>query len=231
VPRLVLLHGALASSAQLSTLAAGLDVADVVAPDLAGHGARPDAGPYALDDFVDTVVAAIGDGPADLIGYSLGGYVALATAIARPGLVRRVVTVATKLAWTPEVAAAEAGRLDPDRLIERAPEFVAGLDAEHPGPGWRTVVARTAAFLTGLGTAPRLALDRVAVPVLVVVGADDQLVTLAECTEARDRLGDGRLAVLPGTGHAYERIEPDLLAATVAPFLGVALRSSVTPLS
>lgn len=228
--RLVLLHGALASGAQLAGLGARLDAGDVVTPDLAGHGGQPDTGPYTLDHFVDTAVAAIGsDGPADLVGYSLGGYVALATAVAYPHLVRRVVTIATKLAWTPAVAAAEAGRLDADRLAERAPAFVAGLAAAHPGPGWRAVVTRTAAFLASLGTAPPLDLAAVAAPTLVVVGEEDALVTYDECADAVARLSDGRLVTLPATPHPYERMDPDLLAGTIAPFLGVALRVSVTP--
>ncbi len=217
--RVVLLHGALASGSQLDGLAAHLTGHDVVLPDLDGHGARPEA-PYDLAAFVATALAAAGDEPADLVGYSLGGYVALAVAIAHPERVRRVVTVATKLAWTPDVAAAESRRLDPDRLAERAPAFVADLAARHPGPGARAVLTHTAAFLTGLGSAPPLDLTRVTCPVLVLVGADDALVTRAECEAAVAALPDGRLAVLPDTPHQYERMDPAALAARVVPFLG-----------
>ena len=131
----------------------------------------------------------------------------------------RVVTIATKLAWTPEVAAAETRRLDYARLTGRAPAFLAELDARHPGSSARTVLARTVAFLTGLGTAPPLALDRVACPVLVVVGDADPLVTRAECEEAVARLPHGRLAVLPGVGHLFEQMDLDVLASVVADFL------------
>jgi pimeloyl-ACP methyl ester carboxylesterase len=217
---LVLLHGALGNAAQLAGLAARLAPDGAVAlPDLDGHGARPDAGPFDLGAFVDTVLAA-GDGPLDLVGYSLGGYVALAAAAAAPERVRRVVTVATKLAWTPEVAAAEARRLDPDRLTERAPAFVADLAGRHPGPGARTMLERTAAFLTGLGTAPPLDLGAVACPTLVVVGEADALVTRAECEAAVDRLPHGRLAVLPGAPHQYERLDEAALADLIGGFLG-----------
>lgn len=215
--RTVLLHGALASGSQLTGLAELLDGACVL-PDLPGHGASVSAAPYALADFVDTAREALGDG-GDLVGYSLGGYVALATALAHPTLVRRVVTVATKLAWTPEVASAEAGRLDVGRLEAKAPSFVEGLSALHPGSSGRSVLERTAAFLLGLGSAPPLELERIACPVLVVVGEDDAMVTRGECEEAVSRLPDGRLAVLPGAPHAYERMDVAALAAVVAPFL------------
>lgn len=212
---LVLLHGALASGTQLRDLAVRLGRPDTRTPDLDGHGARP-AGPMTLERFVS---AALTSGPADLVGYSLGGYVALAAAIAYPDRVRRVVTIATKLAWTPEVAAAEARRLDPDRLAERAPDFVATLAERHPGPGWRSVVEQTAAFLTSLGAAPPLALDRVTCPVLVLVGDADTMVTREECEDAVRRIPGARLDVLPGAPHQYERMDLDLLAPRIAGFL------------
>jgi len=201
---LVLLHGALASGSQLGGLAARLGRPGAHAPDLAGHGARP-AEPMTLERFVDD---ALTDEPADLVGYSLGGYVALAAAIAYPERVRRVVTIATKLAWTPEVAAAEARRLDPDHLAER-----------HPGPGWRPLVEHTAAFLTGLGTAPPLDVDRIACPALVLVGDADTMVTREECEDAVRRISGARLGVLPGQPHQYERMDLDVLAPPIADFL------------
>ena len=213
---LVLLHGALASGTQLRDLADRLGRPGALAPDLAGHGARP-AEPFTLERFV---AAALTDAQADLVGYSLGGYVALAAAIAYPERVRRVVTIATKLAWTPEVAAAETRRLDPDRLAERAPDFVAALAERHPGPGWRPLVEHTAAFLTGLGAGPPLELERVTCPALVLVGDSDAMVTREECEDAVRRMPDARLDVLPGTPHQYERMDLDLLAAKIVDILG-----------
>lgn len=221
-PRRVLLHGALASGQQVAGLG-GLLGGDVVTPDLPGHGDRPPE-PYTLEAFVDTARAALGAG-GDLVGYSLGGYVSLATAAAHPESVRRVVTIATKLAWTPDVAEAEAGLLDPERLAAKAPGFVADLAARHPGSSADDVLRSTAAFLRGLGAGPPLPLEAVRCPVLVVVGDEDTLVTRAECEDAVARLPAGRLAVLPGTGHIYERMPVDALAALIGPFLA----ETVTP--
>lgn len=214
----MLLHGALASGTQLRGLADALGRPDAHAPDLDGHGARA-AAPYDVAAFVDTALADVAE-PADLVGYSLGGYVALAAAIAHPERVRRVVTIATKLAWSPEVAAAETRRLGPDRLAEKAPAFVADLAARHPGPGWRAVVEHTVAFLIALGAGPPLDLERVAAPALVLVGADDALVTQEECEDAARRIPDARLDVLPGTPHQYERMDVAALAERIGGFLG-----------
>lgn len=211
---LVMLHGALASGAQMAPFAERFGDRDVRVPDLDGHGRR-EAAPFSLERFVATTVTEIGDGEsADLVGYSMGGYVALATAIAHPDRVRRVVTVATKLDWSPEVAAAAGADMDPDRIEEKAPSFAAALAEKHPGPGWRTVLTHTAAFLPTLAAAP-LDLARVTCPVLVLVGSEDAMVTREECERARDTLPYGTLEVLPDRGHPFERMDLDVVEAAV----------------
>ncbi|MEM9039705.1 MAG: alpha/beta hydrolase [Actinomycetota bacterium] len=72
----------------------------VVAVDLLGHGDSPvpedpaeytrDAALSDLDDVLDSL-----DGPAVLVGHSLGGYLALAHAATRPGVARGVVVLNT----------------------------------------------------------------------------------------------------------------------------------------
>ncbi|MFN8423215.1 MAG: hypothetical protein U0470_07390 [Anaerolineae bacterium] len=49
------------------------------------------------------------------------------------GTIDRVMTLGTKLAWTPDAAAREAGYLDADRLLERVPAFAAQLAARRSG--------------------------------------------------------------------------------------------------
>lgn len=61
--------------------------------ELPGHGTAPPAAPD-LDSWADQVLAAV-DGPADWVGWSLGGLVALAAARRRPALVRSLLLVAT----------------------------------------------------------------------------------------------------------------------------------------
>ena len=218
---MVLLHGALATAAQFGELVPLLPGADVVRLDFAGHGTGPDTA-YDVDRFAADVLAAIGDGPpAELFGYSMGGYVALHVARTAPGRVARVTTLGTKLAWTPETAEREARRLDdPDRLLDRAPAFARSLERLHPGPGWRTVLARTAAFLRGLGAAPVVtdaSLRETTVPVTIAVGDRDEMVTIEESVAAYRALPQGRLAVLPGTPHAFDRVP-------LAPLAGLLLQ-------
>jgi len=98
---LVFIHGMGSSSATWDSVRVLLsDRYRVCALDLLGHGRSPvpeDPAEYnrdrALDD-IDEVLASL-DGPAVLVGHSLGGYLALAHAATRPGVARGIVVLNT----------------------------------------------------------------------------------------------------------------------------------------
>jgi pimeloyl-ACP methyl ester carboxylesterase len=82
----------------------------VVAVELQGHGHTADIDrPFGWEAFGDDLVALIahlGVGPADLLGYSVGGGASLRAAIQHPDAVRRLVLIATPCrrdGWLPEV--------------------------------------------------------------------------------------------------------------------------------
>jgi len=96
---LVLLHGGIGAGEMfgdslLPALAAGRRVITV---DLQGHGGTADIdrplGPDLMADDIAALVRHLGLAQIDLMGYSLGGMVALRTAIRHPALVRRLVLV------------------------------------------------------------------------------------------------------------------------------------------
>jgi pimeloyl-ACP methyl ester carboxylesterase len=223
-PPIVLLHGALGAAptlAPLATVLADAGLADVHACELPGHGATPlaDDAAFAIAPFAAHVRAwmdARGLARAALFGYSMGGYVALHLAAAHPERVAAVCTLGTKLAWTPDVAAREASRLDPATLRAKVPRFADALAARHAGAGgWEAVCARTAALLRALGDAPPLTPDvlaAIAVPARLMLGDRDTTVTLDETAAAMRALPQGELAVLPRTPHPLEQADPARLA-------------------
>ena len=87
VALLILLHGTRLSGAQWAGYAERLaDVAEVVAPDLPGHGRRADA-PFTLAGAVRVVqdlVDGAGERPVFVAGHSLGGFVAMSHAEQQP---------------------------------------------------------------------------------------------------------------------------------------------------
>lgn len=100
-PALVFIHGLGGSTTTWDGVVAELSPTyTTVAVDLLGHGQSPvpdDPALYTRDaalNDLDDVLATI-DGPAVLVGHSLGGYLALAHAATRPGVVAGIVVLNT----------------------------------------------------------------------------------------------------------------------------------------
>ncbi|RFA09490.1 hypothetical protein B7R54_09840 [Subtercola boreus] len=112
----VALHSLDGAHLAWSWLPAQLPEARIVAPDLRGRGQSADLpGPYGIDEHVRdvlSVVDALQLSEVTLVGHSLGAFVALGVAAARPGLVMQVVLVDGGLPLTVPLA------LHPEDLIE-----------------------------------------------------------------------------------------------------------------
>jgi pimeloyl-ACP methyl ester carboxylesterase len=110
---LVLLHGGLGTVGMFAQLLPSLaESRQVIGADLQGHGHTADVErPLSFETMADDVAALIrylGIERADLLGYSLGGEVALQTAIRRPDVVGKLVVVSAPCksdGWYPEVRA------------------------------------------------------------------------------------------------------------------------------
>jgi len=110
---LILLHGGInpdCFGSNLDELAKGRQV---ITPHLQGHGRTPDTDrPLRCETMGDDIAALIGYlklGKADVMGYSLGSFVALQTAIRHPDVVDRLVPVSARMRQDgayPEVVAA-----------------------------------------------------------------------------------------------------------------------------
>ncbi len=225
----ILLHGALGDARQLAPLAdrlAQLGVARPTVIEMPGHGATPLGDrEFCIEALADAVLAELderGISQADFFGYSLGGYVALHLAAMAPAHVRRVTTLATKLAWSPTVAARESSMLDAATIREKVPKFAAALEQRHTALGWVELLALTAALLRDLGDRPRLTpavYARIAQPARIAVGDRDTTVSIDECVEAVRVLPRGELEVHPGTPHPFEKGPLERIARSIAEFV------------
>ncbi len=225
MPPLLLLHGALGSSAQFKQLTPLLETGfDLHTPDLSGHGGKPfaDAG-FNMQAFADEIWRWINEQGLEqpnIFGYSMGGYIALLLAAQHPGRIGKIATLSTKFNWTPEGAAKEAAMLNPTKMEEKVPAFAKALEQQH-GTEWKTLVTQTATMMTALGDKPLLDAELIAQiqnEVLVAVGDGDQMVTLEETIAAYRQLKNGRLLVLPKTPHPLEKMDQQKIATVITQF-------------
>ncbi len=234
---LVLVHGFTQSARSWGPVGLALGAGHaVIAVDAPGHGRSAGVATDlcgGADLMADTI-----DEPADWLGYSMGGRYVLHVALRHPALVRRLVLVS-----------ATGGMDDPaDRTRRRAsdealasrietdgvPAFVdwwlaQPLFASLPRPA-AAIEDRLANTEPGLASSLRLAgtgtqeplwtsLDRIRVPVLVVVGERDQAYVAHGQRLVRSIGPNATLAVIPDAGHACHLEAPDPFLAAAQPFL------------
>ena len=213
----VLLHGAYMTVGMFGPLLSGLaETRHVIAPELEGHG-RTAAADRAItyEQMADDTAGLIRHlelESADVVGYSMGGGVALQLAIRHPSLVRRLVVASAGYRY--DAMPAEAIEMFPSIT----PEMFAGSPMEQaylelaPNPGGFPKLVEK---LKTLDTTPFAWSDEdvraIAAPTLIVLGDSDvvrlehavQLFRLRGGGVMGDLAGlpDSQLAVLPGTTH------------------------------
>lgn len=245
---LIVLHGFTGSAAAMSVITVPLSKGHrVIAIDLIGHGESSKAvseANYTIDAAVadiDRVIDDLSLAPAHLLGYSMGGRVALSYAVARPRRLSSLVLVGAS-AGIADPGERAARRSSDDHLADRleaegiewfvdywmAQEILrprSGRAAAAEAMGRRQRLDNDpialAGVLRGLGTGamPPLhhALAGVDLPVAVVAGeADGKYRRIA--SELVLTMPDARLMVIPGAGHSVHTDNPDELAAALLPF-------------
>jgi len=123
------------------------DHRDTGASSLVDYAARP----YTLDDLTADALAILdgyGVGQADVVGLSMGGYIAQLLAARQPGRVRRLVLLSTTADHRPYMAATQGESNTSYDLPSPSPEFLAFVDyaRRHPPP---TAVAGERLALAG----------------------------------------------------------------------------------
>lgn len=225
---IILLHGALGSKQQLQPLAQLLEGRfQVHSFNFSGHGGQAfPAAPFSIPLFSDELMAymdAHAIDQAQLFGYSMGGYAALYLAKQHPEKIRSIVTLATKFHWDEQVAAKEIKMLDANTIREKVPAFAAQLEQRHQPNDWTVLLERTKELMTGLGKQNALAIDEYAsitTPALLLLGDRDKMVSLEETVAVYKKLPDAQLGVLPGTPHALEQVNVEMLCQFISRFQG-----------
>lgn len=248
-PPLLLLHGFTGASVNWEPLVPSLaTVHTVIRPDLLGHGqtdAPPDSTRYAMPAAAQDllhIMGALGHDSFHLLGYSMGGRLALYLAAHRPDAVRTL----TLESASPGIAGVDerAERAESDAAladrIERqgVPAFVDFWEALPLFASQASVreVERErlraqrlansphglANSLRGMGTGVQPSqwdnLANLTMPVLLVTGAlDTKFMGIADTMA--ERLANVRRETVADTGHAVHFEQPAHYRAAVLPFL------------
>jgi 3-oxoadipate enol-lactonase len=209
----------------------------VVALDLRGRGGSSSSTEpiHTMDLLADDVAGLIGHFTltgADVVGLSMGGYVALALLERHPEAVRSLVLADTRA--TADSEEAKAGRQNlitgivengrrwlaeqmlPKLLGGQAPESARArvLSMAEATP-YETLIAD----LAGMRDRPDRThlLEGIAVPTLVVVGEEDQLTPPADSEAMAARIGVSPV-VIPGAGHVSPMEAPTAFTRALAEF-------------
>lgn len=236
---LILLHGGFGASDMFRPFIPQLAAKrQVIALDLQGHGRTADVDrplrAEAMADDVAAVAQHLGITRTDVMGYSMGGGVALQTAIRHPALVRKLVVVSSTFrrdGWHPEILAAMS-QMGPQaaEMMKKTPMYQLYARVAPRPQDWAVLMAK-------VGEAVKQDYDwskavaALPMPTLLAFGDADS-VRPAHVVEFFGLLGGGkrdggwdgsgmsraRLAILPGTTH-YTIFASPALAAAVGPFL------------
>ena len=216
----------------------------VHAVDLPGHGHSAIPVPFTLDGAVAAASATILDDPRPLtvVGWSLGGLVAMRWARREPTRVSRIALVTTSPRFCaaddwPHAASAEtlarfgdelhiAWRLAIQRFLalqmhgsEHARATLSTLRHQIFARGEPSPKALFGALETIVTTDLRAEVSEIGQPALVISGSRDTLAFAAAGRWLAEHLPDARFALIEGAAHVPFLSHPHAVAAALDPFL------------
>ncbi|GAB6470425.1 alpha/beta hydrolase [Bacillus cereus] len=240
---LLLLHGGLGSGAMFGPVLSALAQRNtVILVDLQGHGrtalGERAFGIEAMGDDRGALVQRLGYDRVDVVGYSLGGGVALRMAVQRPAQVRKLVLVSSSYsndAFYPAIGGQQKGINASAAPMFKGTPMYESYVAVAPKPD---DFPRLLDAIGGFLSRPfnwSADVSKLQGPVMLVYGDSDLFRPESEIAFfqllgggkrdggwQREGVSNNRLAILPGVTH-YEIASSPLLAQTLAPFLAEAI--------
>ena len=233
----VLLHAGVADRRGWYDVAERL-TAPVIAYDRRGFGETPPSPePFThLEDLLAVLDATV-DGPAWLVGNSMGGALALDAALTAPERVEGLVLIAPAVNGQPEPDELDAETMEIVRRLQSATDIdeqlrleawlwldgPAGPEGRVGGPARELALAMNEAILrngapedAGEGDVDAWArLEELRMPTTVVWGDRDEPFGIATCRALVERVPGAREQELPGTAHLPSLEQPAELAAVI----------------
>ncbi len=211
---------------------------DVVAFDLRGHGRSTRRESYDFDTLAGdlaSVIAQAENGPAHVVGLSVGGMIAQTLAVAQPEVVRSLSLIDTTSTFADGVRIILRERAQNVRLsgmgailqqtlerwfspqfavrrpdvLDRVAKTLLAADKDVHAAMWDTIAT--------LEITPRLGALRM--PTMVLVGENDPTTPPAVAQAIADRVVQARFSVLPGVSHISPVEAPEVVNSHLLSFL------------
>lgn len=208
-----------------------------VAYDKRGHGMSGlSADPYAMGELAADLLALAdhcGMKRFVICGVSVGGMIAVASAAAAPERIAGLVLcdtapqIGTPAMWNTRIAQVQENGLTgiADSVLERWFSAQFRKARPHELAGWRTLLVRTPpqgyiATCAAIRDADlSVETGAIAVPTLVVVGAEDLSTPPDLVRSLAEQIAGSRFSTIPGVGHIPSIERPDILADMLTTFL------------
>jgi pimeloyl-ACP methyl ester carboxylesterase len=236
---LILLHGGLGATSMFGPVLPALATGrQVIAVDLQGHGRTADIdrpiSPQLMADDIAALIEHLKLDRPDLMGYSLGGGVALFTAIRHPDLVGKLVIVSTnfKRSGVYTEMLAQQAQVGPEaaEAMKQTPMYQLYASIAPRPEDWARLLGKIGDAMKGEFDFSK-EIAGIKATTMIVAG-DADIFPPSHAVEFFGLLGGGkrdggwdgsgrpnaRLAILPGLTH-YTIFNAPALAATVIPFL------------
>jgi 3-oxoadipate enol-lactonase len=245
-PPLFLFHSLLSDRASFDAIVPRLSQSfRVIVPELPGFG-RSRAVSGGLAEVADRMAEAVKDGArggeAIVLGNGYGGFVALQMAIRHPAIAKKLVLADCGAAFTGEgrqalrnmAAASRAKGLSAITDVAMRRLFAPEFQDQHPDlmrdrreaflETDPEVFQAACAALAELDLRPELA--KVKVPVLVLVGEQDEATPPPMSYELTAGLPNARLIIIPGCAHVPQLQSPEFFLDAIGDFLPAAYAAS-----
>lgn len=211
---ILFLHGALGSAQDMKPLMDLIKAEghEVYSFDFSGHGKSavwPNE--FRIDLFardLETYLKKQKLTSISIFGHSMGGYVALYHKVNyEDSPITHIFTYGTKFNWGPETVSKELPNLNPEQLLARFPEHAKLLASKH-GERWKILMRSTAHMIQNLEKLDGLTkedMGDIQIPVILMLGDQDRMVTSEETNTTKAWLHHVNLKTISHSKHDLER--------------------------
>lgn len=213
-PTLLFLHGALGTAQDMEPLMTLLREKGhtTLAFNFSGHGlGAADPAEFRIDLFARDLEKFIKQHDLKnpiVFGFSMGGYVALYhKANYEDSPISRIFTYGTKFNWSEKAVSKELPMMNPEHLLEKFPNFAEALQTKH-GERWKQLLRSTAHMMQNLERLDGLTredMSEIDIPVILILGDQDRMVTSEETSLTSSWLHHSQTKTISHSKHELER--------------------------